>query len=126
MTLRDLGMHRLKDLSRPEHIYQAQAPDLPADFPPLRTLDARPGNLPIQPTPLIGREQEMAAVTALLARADVRLVTLTGPGGTGKTRLGLQSAAELLDRSRRRRSSSISRQSAIRSWSSRRSPRRSA
>jgi predicted ATPase len=97
-VLRDLGAHRLKDLSRPEQIFQLGAPDLPSDFPSLRTLDARPGNLPIQPTPLIGREHELAQVTSLLARADVRLVTLTGPGGTGKTRLGLQSAAELLDR----------------------------
>jgi len=81
VALRDLGIHRLKDLSRPEHIYQAQASDLPFDFPPLRTLDARPDKLPVQPTPLIGRERELAQVTALLARADVRLVTLTGPGG---------------------------------------------
>jgi predicted ATPase/class 3 adenylate cyclase len=97
VALRDLGIHRLKDLSRPEHIYQAQAADVPLDFPPLQTLDARPGNLPIQPTPLLGRERELAQVTALLSRGDVRLVTLTGPGGTGKTRLGLQAAAELLD-----------------------------
>jgi predicted ATPase len=66
-------------------------------FPPLQTLDARRTNLPAQPTPLIGRERDLARVTALLARADVRLVTLTGPGGTGKTRLGLQAVAELFE-----------------------------
>jgi predicted ATPase len=84
-------------LTRPEQIFQLVAPDLMADFPPLNTLDARRTNLPAQPTPLIGREREVADVTALLRRGDVRLVTLTGPGGTGKTRLGFQIAAELLD-----------------------------
>jgi predicted ATPase len=63
---------------------------LPADFPPLKSLDSRPNNLPVQLTQLIGREKEVAAVQSLLQREDVRLVTLTGPGGTGKTRLGLQ------------------------------------
>ena len=66
-------------------------PGLPFDFPPLQTLAAQRTNLPAQPTALIGREREIADVSALLRRADVRLVTLTGPGGTGKTRLGLQS-----------------------------------
>jgi predicted ATPase/class 3 adenylate cyclase len=96
-SVRDLGEHRLKDLFRPERIYQLVAPDLPADFPPLKTLDARPNNLPAQPTPLIGREKEAEAVVALLHRPDARLVTLTGPGGTGKTRLALQVAADTLD-----------------------------
>lgn len=95
--LRDLGTHHLKDLSHPEQIFQLVTPDLPADFPPLHTLDPRRTNLPAQPTALIGREQEMAAVCARLYRPEVRLLTLTGPGGTGKTRLGLQVAAELLD-----------------------------
>jgi len=95
VTLRDLGERRLRDL-RPEPVYQLVAPDLPADFPPLKTLD-HPHNLPAQPTALIGREQAIATVCALLQRADVHLVTLTGPGGTGKTRLALQTGAELLE-----------------------------
>jgi predicted ATPase len=96
-SLLDLGEHRLKDLFRPERVYQLIAPGLPAQFPPLRTLDAKPTNLPSQPTPLIGREREVEAVLSLLRRTDVRLVTLTGPGGTGKTRLSLQVAADLVD-----------------------------
>jgi predicted ATPase len=95
--LRDLGTHRLKDLNQPEHIFQLVTPDLVADFPPLNTLDIRRTNLPAQPTPLIGREREIADVSALLCRTDVHLVTLSGPGGTGKTRLALQVAAELID-----------------------------
>jgi predicted ATPase/class 3 adenylate cyclase/DNA-binding CsgD family transcriptional regulator len=96
-SLRDLGEHRLKDLQRPCHIYQLIIEDLPADFPPLKTLDNSPNNLPIQATSLIGREKELAALLNLLQREEVRLLTLTGPGGTGKTRLGLQMAAELID-----------------------------
>src|SRR5437588_5197968 len=95
--LQDLGEHRLKDLQRPSHLFQLSLKDLPADFPPLKTLDTHPNNLPIQPTPFIGREKEVAAVTRLLQRPDVRLVTLSGPGGVGKTRLGLHVAAELSD-----------------------------
>jgi predicted ATPase/class 3 adenylate cyclase/Tfp pilus assembly protein PilF len=97
LSLRDLGQHRLKGLPQPEHLYQVVAPDLHADFPPLNTLNARPNNLPPEPTSLVGRAQEVAAVRDLLLRPDVRLVTLVGPGGTGKTRLSLQVAAELLD-----------------------------
>ncbi|HSH79663.1 MAG TPA: adenylate/guanylate cyclase domain-containing protein, partial [Herpetosiphonaceae bacterium] len=84
VSLRDLGEHRLKDLVRPEHVFQVVAPDVSADFPPLKSLDTRPNNLPVQSTPLIGREQAVAALRDLLLRPGVRLVTLTGPGGTGK------------------------------------------
>src|SRR6266540_2097664 len=96
-ALRDLGTHRLKDLSLVEQIFQLVAPDLPATFPALNSLYARRTNLPAQPTAFIGREQDVAAIAALLRRTDVRLVTLTGPGGIGKTRLSLQLAAELID-----------------------------
>jgi len=95
--LRDLGEHQLKDLARREHIFQVVTPDLPADFPALRSLDRYRHNLPANPTPFIGREAEVQAVCDLLRREGVRLVTLTGPGGIGKTRLALQAAAELLD-----------------------------
>jgi predicted ATPase/class 3 adenylate cyclase len=97
ITLIHLGQFRLKDLFRPEQIYQVAAADLRRDFPPLRTLEARLHNLPSQSTPFIGRERELTALLNLLRRADVRLVTLTGPGGTGKTRLSLQAAADLVD-----------------------------
>ena len=97
VSLRDLGEHRLKDLGRPSHLYQLVIAGLPSDFPPLNTLGTHPNNLPTQPTPFIGREKEVAAVGQLLCREDVHLVTLTGPGGTGKTRLALQVAAELSD-----------------------------
>jgi predicted ATPase/class 3 adenylate cyclase/DNA-binding CsgD family transcriptional regulator len=95
-TLRDLGEHRLEDLIRPERVSQLVAPDLPADFPPLRVADARPTNLPAQRNPFVGRGREIAAVADLLGRPDVRLLTLTGPGGIGKTRLALRVAADLL------------------------------
>ncbi len=96
VTLRDLSEHRLKDLARPEHLFQLVIAGLPADFAPLHSLDTRPNNIPIPPTRLIGREREIQAVRDLLRREDTRLVTLTGPGGTGKTRLGIGVAAELL------------------------------
>src|SRR5262249_38017129 len=93
-ALPDLGAHRLSDLARPEQVYQVQAPGAPAAFPPLRSLDALPHNLPLQLTSFVGRERELAAVVGLLAAR--RLVTLTGVGGTGKTRLALQAAAAAL------------------------------
>jgi predicted ATPase/class 3 adenylate cyclase len=96
VRLRDLGAHRLKDLANPEHLYQLEIEGLPADFPALRSLDTRANNLPVQLTSFVGREQEIVAVGALLDRAP--LVTLAGPGGTGKTRLALQVAAERLAR----------------------------
>src|SRR2546421_2906710 len=97
VSLRDLGEHRLKDLQRATHLYQLIIAGLPADFPPLKTLDTYHHNLPVQLTHLIGREKEVASVQQLLRRQNVRLLTLTGPGGTGKTRLGLQVSAELSD-----------------------------
>jgi predicted ATPase/DNA-binding CsgD family transcriptional regulator len=91
----DLGVHRLKDLSRPERVYQLCHPDLPVEFPPLRSLDPRRHNLPVQRTTLIGRREEMEMVKGLLA--ETALVTLTGSGGVGKTRLAVQTGAEVID-----------------------------
>jgi predicted ATPase/class 3 adenylate cyclase/DNA-binding CsgD family transcriptional regulator len=95
VELRDLGERLLKDLIRPEHIYQIVATNLPVDFPPLRTLDAYRHNLPAQLTTFIGREKEMAEVKQAIH--ENRLVTLTGSGGTGKTRLAIQAGADSLD-----------------------------
>jgi len=95
IALRDLGERRLKDLNRPERIFQFVVLDLPADFPPLRSLEVLPNNLPAQVTSFVGRAREMAEVKRLLG--TTRLLTLTGPGGTGKTRLSLQVAAEVLE-----------------------------
>ncbi|HET9680408.1 MAG TPA: hypothetical protein VFP19_00095 [Candidatus Limnocylindrales bacterium] len=95
VTLRPLGSHRLKDLREPQALAQVVADGLPETFPPLRSLDARPNNLPTQLTSFVGREAELAAAGRLLA--ENRLVTLTGPGGTGKTRLSLQAAANAAD-----------------------------
>lgn len=97
VSLRDVGSYHLKDFHGPKRLFQVIAAGLPADFPPLKTLDVRLNNLSVQLTSLIGREREVARVSALLQRPDVRLVTLTGTGGIGKTRLGLQVATELLD-----------------------------
>ncbi|HYK94270.1 MAG TPA: adenylate/guanylate cyclase domain-containing protein [Candidatus Dormibacteraeota bacterium] len=92
VSLRGLGNHRLKDLREPQPLSQVVADGLRVEFPPLRSIDARPNNLPTQLTSFVGRERELADAGRLLAAN--RLVTLTGPGGTGKTRLSLQVAAE--------------------------------
>ena len=94
-TLRDLGLHRLRDLTRPERIFQLVHPNLPDDFPPLRSLEAFTHNLPTQLTSFVGRESEMEEVKRLLSNA--RLLTLIGTGGCGKTRLSLQVAADLIE-----------------------------
>lgn len=93
LTLIDLGSHQLRDLIEPAWIYQICAPGLPKDFSPLRSLNRAPHNLPSQLTPLVGREQALAEIRPLLERD--RLVTLVGPGGMGKTRLAVQTGAEL-------------------------------
>ena len=92
VALRDLGDHRLKDLAQPERIFQLIIDGCPNEFPALRTLDRTPNNLPLQATTFIGREKEIRDGLRLLD--GTRLLTLTGPGGTGKTRLSLQLAAE--------------------------------
>jgi predicted ATPase/class 3 adenylate cyclase len=97
VSLRDLGSHRLRDLGRPERLFQVVVDGLPDEFAPLRTLESRPTNLPPQATPLIGRSRELRELEDLLRQPGRRLITLTGPGGTGKTRLALQSAADALD-----------------------------
>ena len=96
-SLRDLGEHPLRDLYRPERVFQLLHPDLPADFPVLRTLATRPNNLPLQPTPFLGREEQIEHIVDLLTREDVRLLTIIGPGGVGKTRVALQAAADVLE-----------------------------
>jgi predicted ATPase/class 3 adenylate cyclase len=95
VQLRDLGAHRLKDLSAPIPLQQLLVDGLPTDFPPLKTLYR--SNLPVPATPFLGREEELAAVVGRLTAPDTRLLTLTGPGGTGKTRLSLQAAADAAD-----------------------------
>src|SRR5579864_1291279 len=95
VNLKDLGAHRLKDLREREHLLQVMHPDLPADFPALKSVDARPNNLPVQLTSFVGREREIAEIKRHLSMT--RLVTLTGTGGCGKTRLALQVAADLAE-----------------------------
>ena len=96
VELVDLGSHRLRDIDRPEQIYQVVVGDLDRGFPPLRSLSTRRSNLPIQLTSFVGREKELAEVATLIERH--RLVTLIGTGGTGKTRLMLEAAGRLMDR----------------------------
>jgi predicted ATPase/class 3 adenylate cyclase/Tfp pilus assembly protein PilF len=95
VTLQDQGQHRLKDLLAPEHVWRLQHPALPTEFPPLKSLNYLPTNLPHQMTSFIGREAELAEVKQLLS--STRLLTLMGTGGAGKTRLALQVGAEVLD-----------------------------
>jgi predicted ATPase/class 3 adenylate cyclase len=97
LKLQDMGKHRFKNFPQTERIYQVVVPGLINDFPPLKTLAASPNNLPLQPTPFIGRESELATLTAFLADPKVRLVTIIGPGGMGKTRLALATAERMLD-----------------------------
>ena len=97
VSLRDLGRHQLKDLQHAEHLFQVIVPGLPSEFPPLKTRTGVPNNLPAQPNELIGREEEVEEVQRLLRLESVRVVTLTGPGGMGKTRLALQIAESLMD-----------------------------
>ena len=97
IRLVDLGEHRLRDLSRPERVFQVGAPGLAADFPPIRSLNAFPGNLPVQLSSFVGRQDELVQLAGILR--DARLVTVTGTGGVGKTRLAVKLAAELGERS---------------------------
>jgi predicted ATPase/class 3 adenylate cyclase len=97
VALIDRGMHRLKDIAEPEHLFQLAADGLAEQFPPVRSLDNRPTNLPPQLTALIGREREIDEIDAMLRRDAVRMLTLTGAGGSGKTRLALEVARRLLD-----------------------------
>ncbi|HEY0069395.1 MAG TPA: tetratricopeptide repeat protein, partial [Chloroflexia bacterium] len=94
----DLGEHQLRDLERAERVYQLVCDGLPSSFPPLKTENAQPNNLPILTTEFIGREKELESVCELLSMPSVRLLTLTGAGGTGKTRLSLQAGATFLDK----------------------------
>jgi predicted ATPase/class 3 adenylate cyclase/DNA-binding CsgD family transcriptional regulator len=95
VTLLDLGSHRLKDLTRPERVFQLMHPDLPQDFPVLKTLDAELTNLPTELTSFLGREAELSELKKLVGKS--RLVTISGAGGLGKTRIALHLAAELMD-----------------------------
>ena len=96
LTVKDLGVHRLKDLARPERLFQLTIDGCVSEFPALRTMESTPNNLPTQLTSFIGRDDQVREAKELLAKS--RLLTLTGPGGTGKTRLSLQIAADVLDR----------------------------
>ena len=94
VTVRDMGEHRLKDLTLPEHVFQLDVAGLREDFPPLVSIGAVPNNLPIQPTDFVGRQKELAEAERLFTQT--RLLTILAPGGSGKTRLGIQMAADLV------------------------------
>ena len=96
--VRDLGPHRLKDLSAPERIFQLEIEGLPSEFPLLKTLEAGMRNLPAPRTSFVGRAEELEAIERMLEDPDCRLLTLVGPGGVGKTRLALEAAARRIDR----------------------------
>ncbi len=96
--VRDLGVHRLKDLSAPERIYQLEIEGLPCDFPLLKTIEAGMKNIPVPRTSFVGRASELEAIDRLLDDPRCRLLTLVGPGGAGKTRLALETAARRVDR----------------------------
>ena len=93
--VRDLGEHRLKDLPHPERLFQVSGPDLPTEFPPLRSIDNWPNNLPRHLSTFIGREDALGEVSSQLGKTP--LLTLTGPGGVGKTRLAMEAAANAMD-----------------------------
>ena len=94
LSVRDLGLHRLKDIEAPERIVQLAGPGLQEEFPPLKSLGALT-SLPEPPTPLVGRDDDLGQLCAVVSRPGVRLVTLTGTGGVGKTRLALAAASSL-------------------------------
>src|SRR3954466_4270838 len=96
--VRDLGVHRLKDLSAPERIYQLEIDGLPSEFPLLKTVEAGVKNLPLPRTSFVGRASELEAIDRLLEDPACRLLTLVGPGGAGKTRLALEAAARRVER----------------------------
>lgn len=97
-TLKDSGVHILKDLGEPQQIYQLIHPDLKMkEFPPLRSLSSHPNNLPSQPTPFLGREEELKELKGLLKDDSCRLLTIIGPGGIGKTRIAIQAGAEVIE-----------------------------
>lgn len=98
LSFRDLGEHRLKDLGGAHRVFQLCGPGLTSSFPPVRTLDLTPNNLPSQVSELLGRERELAELRSTIDGRSTRLITLVGPGGTGKTRLGLHVAADQIDR----------------------------
>jgi predicted ATPase len=96
VTLKDLGEHWLKNISHPERIHQLIIKDLPSEFPHLTSLEARPNNLPIQPTPFVGRKDELEALETLISKRDNRLISIIGTGGMGKTRLAIAAAEQQL------------------------------